>query len=111
MRWRFFAIDEHFHFTLLGTNDHGLLAHPPLLLQGLHVGSRHPLSQRLNRFAFAVQQQTLDIQRAVASALRAPHVPQKFRQKLFQPIRAGLHLSGIHISEAYMRRLEVSSST
>ena len=29
MRWRFFAIDEHFHFTLLGTNDHGLLAHPP----------------------------------------------------------------------------------
>jgi len=29
MRSRFFAIDEHFHFTLLGTNDHGLLAHPP----------------------------------------------------------------------------------
>jgi hypothetical protein len=29
MRWRFFAIDEHFHFTLLGTNDHALLAHPP----------------------------------------------------------------------------------
>ena len=29
MRWRFFAIDEHLHFTLLGTNDHGLLAHPP----------------------------------------------------------------------------------
>jgi hypothetical protein len=29
MRWWFFAIDEHFHFTLLGTNDYGLLAHPP----------------------------------------------------------------------------------
>jgi len=28
-RGRFFAIDEHFHFTLLGTNDHGLLAHSP----------------------------------------------------------------------------------
>jgi hypothetical protein len=29
MRLWFLAIDEHFHFTLLGTNDHGLLAHPP----------------------------------------------------------------------------------
>ncbi|HME58507.1 MAG TPA: hypothetical protein VKF63_09220, partial [Terracidiphilus sp.] len=29
MRWWFLSIDEHFHFTLLGTNDHGLLAHPP----------------------------------------------------------------------------------
>jgi hypothetical protein len=34
MRSRFFAIDEHFHFTLLGTNDHGLLAHPPHHVEG-----------------------------------------------------------------------------
>jgi len=25
----FLALDEHLHLTLLGTNDHGLLAHPP----------------------------------------------------------------------------------
>jgi hypothetical protein len=29
MRSRFLAIDEHLHLALLGTNDHGLLAHPP----------------------------------------------------------------------------------
>jgi hypothetical protein len=29
MRLLFLAIDEHLHLTLLGTNDHGLLAHPP----------------------------------------------------------------------------------
>jgi len=29
MRSRFLAIDEHLHLPLLGTNDHGLLAHPP----------------------------------------------------------------------------------
>jgi hypothetical protein len=29
MRWLFLALDEHLHFTLLGTNDHGLLAHTP----------------------------------------------------------------------------------
>ncbi len=28
MRSRFFAIDEHLHLPLLGTNDHGLLTHP-----------------------------------------------------------------------------------
>jgi hypothetical protein len=28
IRLLFLAIDEHLHFTLLGTNDHGLLAHP-----------------------------------------------------------------------------------
>jgi hypothetical protein len=27
-RWLFLALDEHLHLTLLGTNDHGLLAHP-----------------------------------------------------------------------------------
>jgi hypothetical protein len=29
MRLRLLAIDEHLHLALLGTNDHGLLAHPP----------------------------------------------------------------------------------
>ena len=29
MRSRFLAIDEHLHLALLGTNDHGLLPHPP----------------------------------------------------------------------------------
>jgi hypothetical protein len=29
MRLLFLTIDEHLHFTLLGANDHGLLAHPP----------------------------------------------------------------------------------
>jgi hypothetical protein len=28
-RWLFLALDEHLHFTLFGTDDHGLLAHPP----------------------------------------------------------------------------------
>jgi hypothetical protein len=28
MRLLFLTLDEHFHFTLLGTNDHGLLANP-----------------------------------------------------------------------------------
>jgi hypothetical protein len=34
MRLWFLAIDEHLHFTLLGTNDHGLLAHPPHHVEG-----------------------------------------------------------------------------
>jgi hypothetical protein len=29
MRLRFLALDEHLHLTLFGTDDHGLLAHPP----------------------------------------------------------------------------------
>jgi len=29
VRSRFLAIHEHLHLTLLGTNDYGLLAHPP----------------------------------------------------------------------------------
>ncbi len=29
MRPWFLAIDEHLHLPLLGTNDHGLFAHPP----------------------------------------------------------------------------------
>lgn len=29
MRLLFLAINEHLHFTLFGTDDHGLLAHPP----------------------------------------------------------------------------------
>jgi hypothetical protein len=29
LRLRFLAINEHLHFALLGTDDHGLLAHPP----------------------------------------------------------------------------------
>jgi len=33
-RLRFFAIDEHLHLALLGTNDHGLLAHPPHHVEG-----------------------------------------------------------------------------
>jgi hypothetical protein len=41
----------------------------------------------------------------------AAYLPQKFRQKLFQPIRTGLHLSGVHASEAYMRTLEKSNIT
>jgi hypothetical protein len=28
MRSSFLAIDKHFHLPLLGTDDHGLLAHP-----------------------------------------------------------------------------------
>jgi hypothetical protein len=34
MRWRFFAIDEHLHLPLLGTNDHGLFAHPSHHVEG-----------------------------------------------------------------------------
>jgi len=29
IRLLFLALDEHLHLTLLGTDDHGLLAHPP----------------------------------------------------------------------------------
>ena len=29
MRLLFLTLDEHLHFTLLGANDHGLLAHSP----------------------------------------------------------------------------------
>ena len=28
MSWGFLAFDEHFHLSLLGPDDHGLLAHP-----------------------------------------------------------------------------------
>ena len=34
MRSWFLAIDEHPHLPLLGTNDHGLLAHPPYHVEG-----------------------------------------------------------------------------
>jgi hypothetical protein len=34
VRSRFLAIDEHLHLPLLGTNDHGLLAHPPHHVEG-----------------------------------------------------------------------------
>jgi hypothetical protein len=34
MRPRFLAIDEHFHLPLLGTNDHGLFAHPAHHVEG-----------------------------------------------------------------------------
>jgi hypothetical protein len=34
MRSWFLAIDEHLHLPLLGTNDHGLLAHPPHHVEG-----------------------------------------------------------------------------
>jgi len=30
----FLAIDEHLHLPLLGTDDHGLLAHPPHHVEG-----------------------------------------------------------------------------
>jgi hypothetical protein len=29
LKLRFLAINEHLHFALLGTDDHGLLTHPP----------------------------------------------------------------------------------
>jgi hypothetical protein len=34
MRLWLLAIDEHLHLPLLGTNDHGLLAHPPHHVEG-----------------------------------------------------------------------------
>jgi hypothetical protein len=34
MRLRFLTINEHLHLALLGTNDHGLLAHPPHHVEG-----------------------------------------------------------------------------
>jgi hypothetical protein len=34
IRLWFLAIDEHLHLALLGTNDHGLLAHPPHHVEG-----------------------------------------------------------------------------
>jgi len=34
MRSRFFAIDEHLHLAFLGTNDHGLFAHPSYHVEG-----------------------------------------------------------------------------
>jgi hypothetical protein len=49
--------------------------------------------------------------RAVVSALRAAQVAQKFQQELFQPIRTGFHLSGVDVSEAYMRTLGKATIT
>lgn len=34
MRSRLLAVDEHLYLPLLGTNDHGLLAHPPYHVKG-----------------------------------------------------------------------------
>jgi len=34
MGWWLFAIDEHLHLALLGTNDDGLLAHPSHHVEG-----------------------------------------------------------------------------
>jgi hypothetical protein len=81
---------------------------PPLpheLLQGLHVGAKYPPSQGLDRFAFPIEQQALDIKRAMPAALSAPHTGQHGGQELLQPCRAGRQLARVYASAVYTIRL------